>query len=127
MTAIGSFAIASGLVERIYWWQLVAPGYGLVDNRGAEWRKRPGYFALRQMVRLLEGSRFEGKEPVRGAEVFWFHKEGRRFAVCWTRRGTADHELGAVPSEIVGRDGEERPAASARIRIDERPQYVFTS
>jgi len=118
--------LASGLVERIYWWQLAAPGYGLIDNRGAEWRKRPGYFALRQMVRLLEGSWFEGREPVREVEVFWFQKNGFRFAVCWTRRGTVDHEFSPVPRRIFGRDGEERPVGSARVRIDERPQYVFT-
>jgi hypothetical protein len=119
--------LASGLVERIYWWQLAAPGYGLIDSRGEEWRKRPSYFALRQMVRALEGSRFEGKAPAAGAEVFWFRRGDRRFAVCWTRRGEVYHELSAVPRQIVGRDGEERPAGTARIRVGERPQYVYTS
>ena len=119
--------LASGLVERIYWWQLVAPGYGLIDSRGPEWRKRPGYFALRQMARLLEGSRFEGKVPSAGAEIYLFRKEGREFAVCWTRQGAVDHEFSPAPRLIVGRDGEERALGSARVRIEERPQYVFTS
>ncbi|OGD36288.1 MAG: hypothetical protein A2V45_13365 [Candidatus Aminicenantes bacterium RBG_19FT_COMBO_58_17] len=119
--------LASGFVERIYWWQLAAPGYGLIDSRGPGWRKRPGYFALRQMARLLEGSRFEGKADDAGAEIYWFHKEDREFAVCWTRQGAVDHEFIPAPRQIVGRDGEERPAGSARVRIEERPQYVFTS
>jgi len=119
--------LASGFVERIYWWQLAAPGYGLVDNRGPEWRKRPGYFALRQMVRLLEGSRFQGKAQDAGAEVYWFDKAGRKFAVCWTRRGTVQHEFPQVPALIIGRDGEERPAGGARVLIEEKPQYVFPS
>jgi hypothetical protein len=78
------------------------------------------------MARLLEGSRFEGKEPRSGAEIFWFRKEQERFAVCWTRRGTVHHEFAPAPRLIVGRDGEERPAGSARIGIEEKPQYVFT-
>ena len=119
--------LASGFVERIYWWQLAAPGYGLIDSHGPGWRKRPGYFALRQMARLLEGSRFEGKADDAGAEIYWFHKEDREFAVCWTRQGAVDHEFIPAPRQIVGRDGEERPAGSARVRIEERPQYVFTS
>jgi hypothetical protein len=120
--------LASGLVERVYWWQLAAPGYGLIDNLGPEWRRRPAFFALRQLVRHLEGSRFEEKTPsAGGAEVFWFRKDGRRFAVCWTRRGEVDQEFESVPCQIIGRDGEERPAGSARVRIEEKPQYVFTS
>lgn len=120
--------LASGLVERIYWWQLAAPGYGLIDNLGREWRERPSFFALRQMTRLLEGSRFEGKAPAgSGAEVFWFSREGRRFAVCWTRRGNVDQEFEPVPCRIIDRDGEERPSGSAEVRIEEKPQYVFTS
>ena len=39
-----AMARASGLVERIYWWQLVALGYGLVDPR--DHRRRPAFHAL---------------------------------------------------------------------------------
>jgi hypothetical protein len=42
----------SGLVERVYWWQLIAPGYGLVDSRGGVLRKRPSYAAF---AYLLDG------------------------------------------------------------------------
>ena len=79
------------------------------------------------MARLLEGSRFEGKVPSAGAEIYLFRKEGREFAVCWTRQGAVDHEFSPAPRLIVGRDGEERALGSARVRIEERPQYVFTS
>jgi hypothetical protein len=79
-------------------------------------------------VRHLEGSRFEEKtKAAGGAEIFWFRKDGRRFAVCWTRRGEVVHEFASVPGRIVGRDGEERTAGEARVRIEEKPQYVFPS
>lgn len=43
-------AHATGLVERVYWWQLVAAGYGLVDPRGGTLRRRPGFVALQKLL-----------------------------------------------------------------------------
>lgn len=43
-------AYQSGLVERVYWWQLINPGYGLVDHRGGRLRKHPSYFAFKEIL-----------------------------------------------------------------------------
>ncbi len=118
-------AAASGMVERIYWWQLVAPGYGLIDSRDTPWRKRPSYFALRNLVRRLEGSRFEGKIKDRRVEMFLFRRGGEEFAVGWTRAGAMDYTFSRTPKSLVGRDGEERRPAGAQIRFEEKPQYVY--
>lgn len=40
----------SGLVERVYWWQLINPGYGLVDHRQGGLRKLPSFEAFRQIA-----------------------------------------------------------------------------
>ena len=37
-------------VKRIYWHQLVAPGYGLVDNRGEKLRKTPAFESYKMMI-----------------------------------------------------------------------------
>ncbi|OGD18073.1 MAG: hypothetical protein A2W03_14480 [Candidatus Aminicenantes bacterium RBG_16_63_16] len=117
---------SSGLVERMYWWQLAAPGYGLIDSREAEWRRRAGYFALETLVRHVEGSRFEGKEAGAPAEVYNFRKGSEEFAVCWTVRGEVEHVFAKAPRLVVGLDGRERPAGPGRaVRIEERPQYVI--
>lgn len=53
-------ALCSGLADRVYWWNLVAHGFGLVDDRHAEgWRPRPAYHAFKELVDLFRGSRFE--------------------------------------------------------------------
>ena len=44
-------AWATGLVQRVYWWSLVHPGFGLVDPRGGGLRQRSAYHALRGMLR----------------------------------------------------------------------------
>lgn len=42
---------ASGQITRVYWHQLIAPGYGLVDNRHDAVRKMPAFSAFQRMVR----------------------------------------------------------------------------
>ncbi len=55
-------AYRSGFVERVYWWQLINPGYGLVDHRGGRLRKHPSYQALKEIAAgaLLEPPHPEG-------------------------------------------------------------------
>lgn len=40
----------TGWVERVYWWQLINPGYGLVDHREGSLRKMPSYYAFRDIL-----------------------------------------------------------------------------
>lgn len=40
----------TGWVERVYWWQLINPGYGLVDHREGQLRKMPSYYALKDLL-----------------------------------------------------------------------------
>lgn len=41
----------SGMVERIYWWQLVAKGYGLIDvNDDGSLRRRPAYEVYKKIL-----------------------------------------------------------------------------
>ena len=52
-------ALGSGMVERVYWWRLVARGYGLVDDADpAALRPRPAYTMLRTFLHLLGDSTF---------------------------------------------------------------------
>jgi len=43
-------AYQTGWVDRVYWWQLINPGYGLVDHRGGQLRKHPSYYALKDIL-----------------------------------------------------------------------------
>ena len=52
------FRIASqtGWVERVYWWQLINPGYGLVDHRDGRLRKMPSYYAFKSLFDSEDGA-----------------------------------------------------------------------
>ncbi len=117
-------ALASGLIGRVYWWQLAAPGYGLVDPRETPWRRRPSFEAFRTMVAALSGSVFVRRERPNGGDIFYFRKDGREFAVAWTNGRAFEHSFGRPIRRIAGRGGEER-TPSQNVRIDGRPKYVF--
>ena len=56
-------ALASGLVDRVYWWRLVSRGFGLVDDRDANaWRERPAYHMLRHFLSVLGDATFEAAQ-----------------------------------------------------------------
>ena len=51
-------ALASGVVKNVYWHQLVAPGYGLIDNRNGKLIKYPAFYAFKTMLLLLASVEF---------------------------------------------------------------------
>ena len=85
-------ALGTGLVERVYWWQLVARGYGLVvRTESGELRRRPSFRALANLTRHLEGTTFLGPlpsaEPVR---LYLFRQaDGDELVVGWSTGGRA--------------------------------------
>ena len=118
-------ALAGGLIERVYWWQLVAPGYGLIDSRETPWRARPSFHALRTLVETVAGAGFTGGTLEDGVHVFRFQKDGRRFAACWTTGPPVERDLGEPVAEVIGRDGERSAAESSRLMIEGSPKYAF--
>ena len=118
-------SFASGFVEKIYWWQLAAPGYGLIDSRGNSWRKRPAYFAMKTLVSLLEGSIFEGKFVHPRAEVFIFCRLGQVFAVGWSKGKPLEYNFPSRVKKVLNRDGITVPFSGSQVRLDGSPRYVF--
>ena len=54
-------AICSGLIDKVYWWRLVARGFGLVDDTDPRaWRARPAYALLQRFISVLGESTFIG-------------------------------------------------------------------
>lgn len=70
-------AFASQKVSRLYWHQLIAPGYGLIDNRYGLLRKRSAYEAYHIMLSHLSDAQFMS---------FTHHRDEYRL-ICTTPRG----------------------------------------
>jgi len=65
LTEYYRIARRSGWVEKVFWWQLINPGYGLVDHRDGRLRKMPSYYAFKA---LLEGGLDEPPAGPAGTE-----------------------------------------------------------
>lgn len=120
--------LGTGLVERVFWWQLVARGYGLVDPVAAPaagWRCRPSFLALRTLLRQLDGCRLEEVLPAPApACLYRFRRpDGGDVVAGWSpvaRRA----ELPRPAVRVVGRDGGELPPPR-RVEVDLVPAPAF--
>ncbi len=99
-----ALALGSGLVSQVYWWRLVAKGYGLVDIEAGELRERPAYRALQHFINIVNDAEAisavipgnskvnEGRYLIQfcrgGGELFW---------LCWQHGAP-----GPFPEEIAG-------------------------
>ena len=80
-------ALGTGLVERVFWWQLTARGYGLVDPADpTNPRRRPSFFAFQTLLRELAGARLERVLPVPSpARLYLFRRpDGGETAAAWS-------------------------------------------
>lgn len=119
-------ALATGLVERVYWWQVVAKGYGLIDPTGL--RRRPSFHALATLDRTLDGARFERRLPAPpGAWLFLFTKPGGgELVAAWSAAGAIEVDLPRPAATIRGRAGEvAAPSAITRLRLGPSPVYAL--
>ena len=103
--------LGTGLVERVFWWQLVARGYGLVDPGEAPGgRCRPSFLALQTLLRELEGCRLEEVLPSPPpARLYRFRRlDGGDLVAGWSpvRRQA---RLPRPAMRVVGRDGGAQP------------------
>jgi len=118
-------SLASGLVERIYWWQLAARGYGLIDPLASPWEIRPSYRAFETLQRFLGGSTFLSREFHPRAWIFHFERGKERLAVVWTKKGSLDYRFNRPVSQVFSRDGEALDFKEEKVKIEARPKYVF--
>jgi hypothetical protein len=121
-------ALGTGLVERVFWWQVVARGYGLVDPADpANPRPRPSFHALRTLVRELDGARLEAVLPTPPpVKLYHFRRpDGTEVVVGWS--ATNRPTKAALPRPavaVMGRDGEELPAlAGMEVELASSPRY----
>lgn len=87
--------IASGHVSRVYWWQLVHRGFGLVDDSTPDAvRPREAFYALGRLLNALRGASFEKvRESVAGTWALQFvRKNGTRFLAKWTLNSNIEIE-----------------------------------
>jgi hypothetical protein len=119
-------ALGTGLVERVFWWRLIARGYGLISPESdGSFRRRPSLNALRTLVDQVEGATFEGPVPAPdGAYLYVFRRDGEELVVGWS----VDLGVRAVlprPAVVAySRDGESLPIPDGiEVKLGPSPIY----
>ncbi len=119
-------ALGTGLVERVYWWRLIARGYGLVAPASdGTLRRRPAWNALRTLISQLDGAVFCGSlQAPDGAFLYRFKRDEREIVVGWCQVPGSSVALPRPSLEAVSRDGEIIPVPRGRdVLLGPSPTY----
>lgn len=113
-------ALGTKKVETIFWHQLIAVGYGLIDYRGDLILKRPAFLVFKTMIDFLQGSEILRFSHSKNRYKLTCQKDNRKFDVLWindahTIELTKAHEV----YDMFG------TRLTKNIEISENPIYVF--
>ena len=81
--------LASGKVKKCYWHQLVAPGYGLVNNLDGEIKKRDAYFCFKHLISIFSDSKTKKFIQEKKLYCLIVEKEHTIIEVVWSSDGNA--------------------------------------
>lgn len=119
-------ALGTGLIERVFWWRLIARGYGLISPESdGSFRRRPSWHALRTLIHQVEGATFKGPlSAPDGAFLYSFNRDGVDLAVGWSVARGARAALPRPAFSAVSRDGGSLPAPDGtEVELSPSPVY----
>jgi tRNA A-37 threonylcarbamoyl transferase component Bud32 len=123
-----ALVLGTGLIERVYWWRLVARGYGLIaPDADGTLRRRPGYEALRTLAAQLEGAAFFGPLPAPdGAFLYRFTRDREELVMGWSVEPGVKAKLPRSAVRAIDRDGRELAVGEGPdVVLDPSPVYFF--
>ena len=101
------WVLATGSVAACYWHQLIAPGYGLIDNRDGAVRERPAFRGFATLCRLFNGAYIErfGRQGDLGHYQLTARKDDTEVLALWCfeREATIAMPPGKQAVDIEGR------------------------
>lgn len=121
-------AICSGMIDRAYWWRLIARGFGLVDNSDSHsWRKRPAFEAIKWFVSVLGESAFTGRMACgAGVHVFMFQQpDGTRIAVGYSHPENRKADVPFGCGSILDSKGRFAQVAGKAVQFSGSPLYFM--
>ncbi len=117
-------SLTSG-AERVYWWQLVAHGYGIIDDIEKEWRRRPAWYSLKTMIEVLGSFRLINRKKEKSIYSFTFeNSRGKLVTVAWSMKKKRRLIIDFDVEDIISRDGEIIPSSDS-IFLTSSPIYII--
>jgi len=118
---------ASGKVSMCYWHQLVAPGYGLVDNRNGEIRKREAFYAFKLLVTLFNNAQLLTFEYHKSTQLYRLSVRNSQGVVTalWTNATTLEYSATNSSSVLSCTGKVMTQNAHEKIIISDHPTYLL--
>jgi hypothetical protein len=113
--------LATQQVRTAYWHQLVAPGYGLIDNRDGI-RKRPAYRALKTLIAMTGDAEYIALQQRRERFEMLLEKPDGVLRIFWTN-GTTDTQQFSETATFTDRDG--MPFETDRLTLSDAVVYLY--
>ncbi|MDT8339338.1 MAG: glycosyl hydrolase, partial [Sulfurimonas sp.] len=113
-------ALASQQVDSVSWHQLIAPGYGLVDNREGI-KKRSAYTTYKFMVQNLKNSQFLRLDIKRGYYILQFLVDNMLLQIHWSLKPTTLKNEDFFT--VFSHEGER--IESQTLNIGSSPLYIY--
>lgn len=112
-------ALGSKKVETVYWHQLIAAGYGLIDHRKGL-RKRTAFDVYKTMLKFLDDAEVIKYSNAEDLYVLTCQKDGKKFDVVWLN---SKEEMPISDfSKVFDMFGNE---LKEDIKISENPIYAY--
>lgn len=116
-------AFATGIPERIVWWELGAHGYGLIDTRET-YRIRDGYLAFQTLCRLLPGRTNREIFERRGLYLTSFTDASTTLFAVWHADAAVRLGLKDKPIALCDRLGRSADPADGAVTAEPAPLYL---
>lgn len=113
-------AFASQQVDFVSWHQLIAPGYGLVDNRDGI-KRHPAFLTFKFMYNRLKDAQFLRLDIKRGYYILQCLVDEQLLQIHWSLKPTTLKNEDFF--EVYDRDGIE--ISQEHIPIGESPVYIY--
>jgi tRNA A-37 threonylcarbamoyl transferase component Bud32 len=120
-------ALTSGMADRVFWWRLVARGFGLVDDSDpAAWRRRKAFHAMRQFLAVAGHATFERRIALdRDSAAYVFcDADGRRTAIAYTTGAEHGVELPFAAESAQDIAGQPVAVSGATLTLSGSPRYM---
>lgn len=120
-------AVASGMVDQVFWWRLAARGFGLVDDTDPHaWRARRAFHAMRKFIAEVGDATFERRiELDRETAAYVFSKpDGRNVAMAYTVGNPRQCEVPFAVTEASDLVGEPVAVEGGRTVLGGSPVYL---
>ncbi len=117
--------LANANVECVYWHQLIAPGYGLIDNRNGECRQRRAFSMFKFLIQSCAGARILEVEESSAAYALSFKNYANQsFKILWAVSGSFAINI-PQNMQVFDATGVQLAKAGPAIEVGEEPVYLF--